>query len=126
MQSVPVTTKVVCSNPIHGEVYSIPHYVIKFVSYLRQVGGFPRELRFPPPMKMTATRGVTTFGSSRHVPIHKFDKSALSTDALYNLRTSFSVVVSSLETPKTDHYEKVALYLNAILKFDCIIGLLVA
>jgi hypothetical protein len=43
--SVPITTKVVNSNPIHGEVYSIQHYVIKFVSDLRQVGGF---LRFSP------------------------------------------------------------------------------
>ena len=32
-----------------GELYSI-HYVIKFVSYLRQVGGFLRVLRFPPPI----------------------------------------------------------------------------
>jgi hypothetical protein len=40
----------VSSNPIHGEVYSIQHYVIKFVSDLRQVGGF---LRFPPPIKLT-------------------------------------------------------------------------
>jgi len=32
MQSVPNTTKVVSSNPDHGEVYSIQHYVIKFVS----------------------------------------------------------------------------------------------
>ena len=32
MQSVPITIKVVCSNPVHGEVYSIQHYVIKFVS----------------------------------------------------------------------------------------------
>ena len=29
------------SNPIHGKVYSIQHYVIKFVSDLGQVGGFP-------------------------------------------------------------------------------------
>jgi hypothetical protein len=29
---------------VHGEVYSIQHYVIKFVSDLRQVGGFPRVL----------------------------------------------------------------------------------
>jgi hypothetical protein len=28
MQSVPITTKVVSSNPVHGEVYSIQHYVI--------------------------------------------------------------------------------------------------
>jgi len=27
-------TKVVRSNPVHGEVYSIQHYVIKFVSEL--------------------------------------------------------------------------------------------
>jgi hypothetical protein len=31
------------------------HYVIKFVSDLRQVGGFLRVLRFPPPIKLTAT-----------------------------------------------------------------------
>jgi hypothetical protein len=34
------TTQVVSSTPVHGEVYSIQHYVIKFVSNLRQVGGF--------------------------------------------------------------------------------------
>ena len=28
------------SNPVNGEVYPIQHYVIKFVSDLRQVGGF--------------------------------------------------------------------------------------
>jgi len=38
-----------------GEVYSIQHYVIKFVSNLRQVGGFLRILWFPPPIKLTAT-----------------------------------------------------------------------
>jgi len=36
MQSVPLTTKIVSSNPIHSKVYSIQHYVIKFVSDLRQ------------------------------------------------------------------------------------------
>ena len=29
--SIPTTTKVVISNPVHGDVYSIKHYVIKFV-----------------------------------------------------------------------------------------------
>jgi hypothetical protein len=47
--------KDVSSNPVHGEVYSIQHYVIKLVSDLRQVGGFLRVLRFPPPIKLTAT-----------------------------------------------------------------------
>ena len=34
MQSVPITTKVVSSNIVHGDVFSIQHYVIKFVSDL--------------------------------------------------------------------------------------------
>jgi hypothetical protein len=41
---MPITTKVVSSNPVHGEVHSIQHYVIKFVSDLRQVCGFLRFL----------------------------------------------------------------------------------
>jgi hypothetical protein len=40
MQSVPVNTNDVSSNPAHDELYSIQYYVIKFVSDLRQVGGF--------------------------------------------------------------------------------------
>ena len=32
MESVPITTKVVSSNLVHGEVYSIKHYVIKCIS----------------------------------------------------------------------------------------------
>ena len=37
--SVPITTNGVRSNPAHTKVYSIQHYVIKFVNDLRQVGG---------------------------------------------------------------------------------------
>ena len=40
--------KVVSLNAAFGEVYSIQHYVIKFVSDLRQV-------RFPLPIKLTGT-----------------------------------------------------------------------
>ena len=47
MQSVPITIKVVSSNPVHDEVYSIQHYVIKFVSDWRQVGGFLRVSGLP-------------------------------------------------------------------------------
>ena len=40
---MPITTDVVSLNPTHVEVhYVIQHYVIKFVSDLRQVGGFIR------------------------------------------------------------------------------------
>ena len=37
------------------EVYSIQHYVIKFVSDLRHVVRFLWVLRFPPPIKLTTT-----------------------------------------------------------------------
>ena len=37
-------TKVRSSKLVHGEVYSIQHYVIKFVSDLRQVRGFLQVL----------------------------------------------------------------------------------
>jgi hypothetical protein len=47
VQSVPIT-KVVSLNPVHGEVYSMQHYMIKFVSDLRQVSGFLWILRFHP------------------------------------------------------------------------------
>ena len=36
-----------------GEVYSMQHYVKQFVSDLRQVGGFLRVFRCPPPKKLT-------------------------------------------------------------------------
>ena len=55
MESVPITTNIVSSNPAHGEMYLIQHYVIKLVSDLWQVGDFLRILRFSPPIKPTAT-----------------------------------------------------------------------
>ena len=53
MQSVPINIDVVSSNLDQGEV--LEHYLIKFVSGLRQVGGFLRVLWFPPPIKLTVT-----------------------------------------------------------------------
>jgi hypothetical protein len=40
-------------EPHSGKVYSIQLYVIKIVSDLRQVCGFLRVLRFPPPIIWT-------------------------------------------------------------------------
>jgi hypothetical protein len=37
------------------KMYSAQLYVIKFVSYLRQVGGFLQVLWFSPSIKLTAT-----------------------------------------------------------------------
>jgi len=55
VQSVPITTTVMSSNPVHDGVYSIQQYVIKFANDLRQVGGILRVLRIPPPINLTAT-----------------------------------------------------------------------
>ena len=54
VRSVSITTKVMSSNPVQGEVYSMQHYVIKFVSDLRHVDGFLRVIPFPPPIKLIA------------------------------------------------------------------------
>ena len=51
MQSVSITTNVVIPNPAHGEEHSIQHYVIKFVSDLRKVGGYIMALLLLPPNK---------------------------------------------------------------------------
>jgi hypothetical protein len=45
-------TDVVSSNLNQGG-RGVQHYMIKFVSDLRHVGGFLRVLRFPPPIKLT-------------------------------------------------------------------------
>jgi hypothetical protein len=45
IQSVPIITKVVSSNVTDGEVYSRQPCVIKFISDLRQFGGFIRILQ---------------------------------------------------------------------------------
>jgi hypothetical protein len=41
------------SNPAHVEVYSIQQYLIKFLSYLWQVGGFLWVLQCSPLMKLS-------------------------------------------------------------------------
>ena len=50
-----ITSKVVSLNPADGEVYSIQHYVIEFVSNLQQVFCFLQVLQFPLQIKLTAT-----------------------------------------------------------------------
>jgi len=55
VQLVSFITKVLSSNPINDEVYSIQHYVIKFVTDLRHVGGFLLVLRFLLAIKLTTT-----------------------------------------------------------------------
>ena len=68
---MPITTNIVRSNPVHGEVYSIQHYVIKFISDLRQVDGFLWVLRLPLPIKLTSPRycwNIVESGVKHHNP----------------------------------------------------------
>jgi hypothetical protein len=60
VQSVPIITNVVSSNPVIGELYSMQHYVIQFVSDLRQVGCFLRVLPFPLSIKLTSKVALNT------------------------------------------------------------------
>ena len=55
VQSVPITTNVVSLNPDHDDVYSIHHYVIKFISDRSVVFSGYNVLRFPPSIKLTFT-----------------------------------------------------------------------
>jgi hypothetical protein len=50
---LPISTKRTIT--VRGEVYSMQHYVIKFVRDLQQVNDVPQILRFSPPIKLTAT-----------------------------------------------------------------------
>jgi hypothetical protein len=63
---VPITTKVVSSNPARDNVYSIQHFGIKFVSDVRQVGvicaGTP--VNWPP----RYNRNVVESGVKHHKP----------------------------------------------------------
>jgi hypothetical protein len=55
------TTNAMNSNSTQGEMYSIQHYMIKFVSDLWQVGGLHRVLRLPPPITLTTVALNLTF-----------------------------------------------------------------
>jgi len=53
VQSVHITSNVVISNPANGEVYSIQHYVIKFVTVT--CNSLVVFSGFPPPIKLAVT-----------------------------------------------------------------------
>jgi hypothetical protein len=49
----------------------VKHYVIKFVSDLRQVCGFLQVLRFPPTIKLTATVYLIVESGIKHHQTNK-------------------------------------------------------
>ena len=88
MLSVPITTKVVSSNPVNGEVYSIQHYVIKFASDL--VGGFLQVLRFLPPIKLPPwySWNIAESGVKHHN--HNSNPNLITRKRLINILLSFN------------------------------------
>ena len=68
MQTVHITSKIASSNPAVGEVYSLEHYVIEFVSDLRQDCCFLRILQFLLQIKLIATylTGILLNGIRHH------------------------------------------------------------
>ena len=70
-----ITPKVENLNLSHGEVYSIQHYVIKFVSELRQVGDFLHQNK-----------------TDRHDITEILLKVALNTTIQSNLHNSFILI----------------------------------
>ena len=84
--------KVGSSSPVHGEVYSIQHYVIKLVRDLRQVSGFLQVLRFPPPNNLNwpprYNWNIVESGIKHHKPnqpimIYQYPQKTWLSDALY-------------------------------------------
>jgi hypothetical protein len=69
-------TKVVSSNTAHGEVYSIQQYVRKFVSDLRQVGGFLHQQNWPPRYSWN----IVESGVKHHNPLSPYSWMQMSDD----------------------------------------------
>ena len=84
-KSVPITSKVVSSNPAHSKVNSIQHYAIKSVSDMQHVSGFLRVFQFPPPRKQLSryNLNIVEIGIKLHNPLLK--KCFLSTEFLKTL-----------------------------------------
>ena len=68
---MPITTKVVSSNPAHGEVHPIHYYVIMFVNDLQHVGAFLRVLWFPLPINWPPRHNwnIVESGVKHHNPL---------------------------------------------------------
>jgi hypothetical protein len=63
-----LTTKITLTIKILPYVYSIQHYVIKFVSDLRQVNDFLRVLQFSPLIKLTDILLKGALNTINHLP----------------------------------------------------------
>ena len=76
----------------------VQHYVIKFVSDLRQVGCFLQVLRFPPPIKLTATIKYSWNILERGAKHHQNKKKSVDRKQTLNSYSRYTCV-SSLSCP---------------------------
>ena len=97
MQSVLITNNVVSSNLAHGEVYSIQHYVVKYLSNLRQVGGFLRVLRYPPPIKLTAINIVESSAKHHEPELEPHQRSLKKILCLFSFGWSATIIKLEIE-----------------------------
>ena len=75
-----------------GDVYSIQHYVIKFVSDLRQVCGFLRALQIPPPKNWPRDNWNIVESGIKHKSSYHDPKVKTSLDTLYQNTNSQAVL----------------------------------
>jgi hypothetical protein len=104
----------------------VQHYVIEFVSDLCQVGGFLRVLRFPPPIKLTATMSLKYCWKWRSTPSSKQTIQVIlkiSMGTLYkvwNIQDSILFRVRFREVQSFEHVSTIVkiVYFNKI-RFEC-------
>jgi hypothetical protein len=96
-------TNIVSSNSVHGDVYSIQHSVIKFVSDLQQVGGILLVLWFPPLIKLQRYNwNIVESGIKHHNPnLDQNLKQLFSNVSTYKEELSQSSLVFTLILPSS-------------------------
>jgi hypothetical protein len=80
-------------SSLTDEVYSIHHYVIKFVSDLWQVGGFLRVLRFSPAIKLQTNTLNQIFIVLAHWNNSSWEYMPIYSDTLFWFRVNQSLLL---------------------------------
>ena len=102
----------------------VQHYVIKFVSDLRQVSGFLRVLWFPPPIKLTAMIYLYIVESAvKHHKTKPNFEIVYYIDVLQNPNTLYIQIynVDILTTPCTSAYPDLLTCIGPIRFFVCML-----
>ena len=93
------------SNPAHGEVYLIQHYVINFVSELGHVSGFLQVLQFPP--QITEKFLKVALNTLTLTLILKMSAEYLGMNKIFALRNDTGTQQQYKQKDKTNDYKHV-------------------